>query len=174
MDIMGEKLFERKRNMFTKEQFTSLAKKHMDMIFRLAYSYLRSREEADDVVQNALLALWRTDKRFESGEHVKAWLIRVTVNECRKVLRSPWRKREDLAAWENSLEFRDDRDRALYEAIMDLDAKYRAVIVLYYYEGYSIAETGKLLGVPAPTVGTRLARARERLKDMLTEAESDE
>ncbi len=174
MDIMGEKLFERKRNMFTKEQFTSLAKKHMDMVFRLAFSYLRSREEADDVVQNVLLALWRTDKRFASAEHVKAWLIRVTVNECKKVLRSPWRKREDLAAYENALEFQDERDRALYDAIMALDAKYRTVIVLYYYEGYSIAETAKLLGIPAPTAGTRLARARERLKDMLTEAENDE
>ena len=58
--------------MFTREQFTSLAKKHMDMVFRLAYSYLRSREEADDVTQNVLLALWRTDKAFDSGEHVKA------------------------------------------------------------------------------------------------------
>ena len=174
MDIMGEKLFERKRNMFTKEQFTSLAKKHMDMVFRLAFSYLRSREEADDVTQNVLLALWRTDKRFASAEHVKAWLIRVTVNECKKVLRSPWRKREDLAAYENALAFETEEDRALYDAVMALDAKYRAVIVLYYYEGYSIAEIGKLLGVPAPTVGTRLSRARERLKDMLTEAESDE
>ena len=174
MDIMGEKLFERKRNMFTKEQFTSLAKKHMDMVFRLAYSYLRSREEADDVVQNVLLALWRTDKRFESAGHVKAWLIRVTVNECKKVLRSPWRKREDLAAYENALSFETDEDRALYDAIMALDAKYRTVIVLYYYEGYSIAETAKLLGIPAPTAGTRLARARGKLKDMLTEAESDE
>lgn len=174
MDIMGEKLFERKRNMFTKEQFTSLAKKHMDMVFRLAFSYLRSREEADDVTQNVLLALWRTDKVFESGEHVKAWLIRVTVNECKKVLRSPWRKREDLAAYENALAFETEEDRALYDAVMALDAKYRAVIVLYYYEGYSIAETAKLLGIPSPTAGTRLARARERLKDMLTEAESDE
>ena len=161
--------------MFTREQFTSLAQKHMDMIFRLAYSYLRSREEADDVTQNVLLALWRTDKAFESGEHVKAWLIRVTVNECKKILRSPWRKRsEPLEEFENTLSFETDKDRDLYEAVMALDAKYRAVIVLYYYEGYSIAETGRLLGIPAATAGTRLARARERLKNMLTEAESDE
>ena len=161
--------------MFTREQFTSLAKKHMDMVFRLAYSYLRSREEADDVTQNVLLALWRTDKAFESGEHVKAWLIRVTVNECKKVLRSPWRKRsEPLEDFENTLTFQSDKDRDLYEAVMALDAKYRAVIVLYYYEGYSISEIGRLLGIPAATAGTRLARARERLKNMLTEAESDE
>ncbi len=161
--------------MFTREQFTSLAQKHMDMIFRLAYSYLRSREEADDVTQNVLLALWRTDKTFESGEHVRAWLIRVTVNECKKILRSPWRKRsEPLEDYENTLAFETDRDRDLYEAIMALDRKYRAVIVLYYYEGYSIAEIGHLLGIPDPTVGTRLARARERLKNMLTEAKSDE
>ena len=158
--------------MFTKEQFTSIAQKYMDMIFRIAFSYLKSREDADDVTQNVLLALYRTDKAFESGEHLKAWLIRVTVNESKKILRSPWRKRgEPLEDYENTLGFRDDRDRELYAAIMALDVKYRAVIVLYYYEGYSIRETARLLGVPPATVGTRLARAREQLRLTLTEAE---
>ncbi len=158
--------------MFTKEQFTRIAQKYMDMIFRIAFGYLKSREDADDTTQNVLLALYRSDKAFEDGEHLKAWLIRVTVNECKKVLRSPWRKRgEPLEDYENTLEFRDDRDRELYAAIMALDVKYRAVIVLYYYEGYSIRETAQLLGVPPATVGTRLARAREQLKLTLTEAE---
>lgn len=159
--------------MFTREQFTALAKRYMDMIFRLAFSYLRSREDADDVVQNTLLALYRAERPFESEEHVKAWLVRVAVNECKKILRSPWRRRaetpfEDFAG---TLVFEEPHDRELFSAIMALDAKYRAVIVLYYYEGYSIAETARLLGLPAATVGTRLARAREKLRQFLTEAE---
>ena len=118
------------------------------------------------------MALYRTDKAFESGEHMKAWLIRVTVNECKKILRSPWRKRgEPLEDYENTLRFSEPQDRELYAAIMALDVKYRAVIVLYYYEGYSIRETAQLLGVPPATVGTRLARARQQLKFTLTEAE---
>ena len=158
--------------MFTKERFTRIAQEHMDMIFRVAFSYLKSREDADDVTQNVLLALYRTDKTFESGEHMKAWLIRVTANECKKVLRSPWRRRgEPLEGYENTLQFRQPEDRELYAAVMALKVKYRTVIVLYYYEGYSIREIGRLLGVPPATVGTRLARARGQLKLTLTEAE---
>ena len=158
--------------MLTKERFTQAAQKYMDMIFRVAFSYLKSREDADDATQNVLLALYKTDKTFENPEHMKAWLIRVTVNECKKVLRSPWRKRgEPLEDYENTLRFQEPRDRELYSAVMALDVKYRAVIVLYYYEGYSIRETAGLLGIPPATVGTRLARAREQLKLTLTEAE---
>ncbi len=158
--------------MLTKERFTQAAQKYMDMIFRVAFSYLKSREDADDATQNVLLALYKTDKTFESFEHMKAWLIRVTVNECKKILRSPWRKRgEPLEDYENTLRFQEPRDRELYSAVMALDVKYRAVIVLYYYEGYSIRETAGLLRIPPATVGTRLARAREQLKLTLTEAE---
>ena len=158
--------------MLTRERFTQLAQAYMDTVFRVAFSYLKSREDADDVVQNALLALYRTDRDFESDEHVKAWLIRVAANESRKLLRSPWRRRgEPLEDYENTLRFDQPEDRELYAAVMDLDVKYRAVIVLYYYEGYSIRETARLLGVPPATVGTRLARAREKLRFTLTEAE---
>ncbi len=159
--------------MFTKESFTGLARQYMDMIFRIAFSCLKSREDADDVTQNTLLALYRTDKTFQSGEHLKAWLIRVTLNECKKILRSPWRRRGGipLEQYDASLGFEDEQAWELYAAIMALDVKYRAVIVLYYYEGYSLAETAKLLGIPTATAGTRLARAREKLKNLLTEAE---
>ena len=161
--------------MLTEERFTTLANRHMDIIFRIAFSYLKSREDADDVTQNVLLALYRTDKQFRDGEHLKAWLIRVTVNESKKVLRAPWRRRsESLEDYAASLVFDGPEDRELFSAIMALDVKYRSVIVLYYYEGYSIAEIGGLLSLPPATVGTRLARARQKLKFTLTEAESYE
>ena len=143
------------------------------MIFRVAFTYLKSREDADDVVQNTLLALYRTDKPFQSEAHLKAWLIRVAVNECKKALRSPWRRRAEVPIedFADTLAFEDPRDGELFAAIMALDEKYRAVIVLYYYEGWSILETARILGTPAATVGTRLARARQKLKRYLTEAE---
>ena len=159
--------------MLTREQFTALAKRHMDMVFRVAFACLKSREDADDVVQNTLLALYRAKKPFQSEEHVKAWLVRVAVNECKKILRSPWRRRSDapIEDFADTLAFEDPRDGELFSAIMGLEEKYRAVIVLYYYEGWSLAETAKLLGIPAATAGTRLARARQKLKRYLTEAE---
>ena len=70
--------------MLTRERFAALAEKYMDMVFRVAYGYMRSRDDADDVTQEVLLRLYRTDTLFESEEHVKNWLIRVTVNQCKK------------------------------------------------------------------------------------------
>ena len=71
--------------MLTRERFAALVEKYMDMVFRVAYGYMRSRDDADDVTQEVLLRLYRTDTLFESEEHVKNWLLRVTVNQCKKV-----------------------------------------------------------------------------------------
>ena len=155
--------------MFSDEQFTSLANTYMDMIFRLAFGYLKSRADADDVTQTVLLCLYRTDKAFESDAHVKHWLLRVTVNECKKLLRSPWRRTEDFEAYAETLSFDGPDCAGLFEAIMALDGKCRAVVMLHYYEGYSISEISALLRVPAGTVGTRLKRAREKLKLYLSD-----
>lgn len=154
----------------TKEQFIQLAQTYMDTVFRLAFSYLKSRTDADDVTQNVLLALYKTNKTFESDAHVKHWLIRVTVNECKKHWRSPWRKAESFEDYAAGLVFQEPQHSDLFQAIMALEQKYRTVIVLYYYEGYSIAEIAELLRIPQGTVGTRLRRAREQLKHYLTEA----
>ena len=69
----------------TEEQFTPLAQRYMDTVFRVAYSYLRYRDDADDVTQDVLIQLYKEDKAFESDAHVKNWLIRVTVNRCKNV-----------------------------------------------------------------------------------------
>ena len=71
--------------MLTEEQFAYLAKKYMDMVFRLAFHYTKSRSESDDITQEVLLKLYSTDKPFESEDHVRYWLIRVTVNECKRI-----------------------------------------------------------------------------------------
>jgi RNA polymerase sigma-70 factor (ECF subfamily) len=158
------------KTMFTREHFTYLADKYMDMIFRLAYSQLKNKADADDVTQNVLLSLYKTETDFESCEHMKAWLCRVTMNECRKIWRSAWRRTEDIDDYANTLTFEDGQSYDLFQAIMALDGKYRSVIVLYYYEGYSISEIAEILDIPAGTVGTRLSRARDKLKNILTEA----
>lgn len=157
--------------MFTDEHFTYLARKYMDTVFRLALSYMRSPADADDVTQNVLLKLYQTDTRFESEKHVKHWLIRVTVNECRSAFRSPWRRMEDLTDYENSLALPEREHRELFEAVMALPAKYRLVLYLYYYEDNTTDEIAELLDMRPATVRTHLARGREKLKKVLTEAE---
>ena len=109
----------------TDEQFTPLAERYMDTVFRVAYSYLRCRDDADDVTQDVLIQLYKQEKAFESDAHVKNWLIRVTVNRCKNVLRAPWHKAEDIADYENSLTFEAPECRELFDAVMSLDRRYR-------------------------------------------------
>ena len=153
-------------------QFDALAEKYMDTIYRLAFSWLKSQADADDVVQEVLLRLYRTDREFESEEHVKNWLMKVTVNECRKMWRRPFRAHENIDDYIETLVFEDRSCRDLFEAVMRLDRPKRTAVMLYYIEGYSIREIASLLGVPAGTVGTRLARARKELAQYLKEEDS--
>ena len=153
----------------TDQQFVPLAQRYMDTIFRIAYSYLRSQTDADDVTQDVLIQLYKTETAFESDDHLKHWLIRVTVNRCKNIFRSPWRKVENIADYENSLTFEAPEHRELFDAVMALDKRYRLPVLLYYYEGYSQKEIAGLLGVPEETIRTRLFRARGKLKTTLTE-----
>ena len=153
----------------TDQQFVPLAQRYMDTIFRIAYSYLRSQADADDVTQDVLIQLYKTETAFESDDHLKHWLIRVTVNRCKNIFRSPWRKVENIADYENSLTFEAPEHRELFDAVMALDKRYRLPVLLYYYEGYSQKEVAGLLSLPEETVRTRLFRARGKLKATLTE-----
>lgn len=155
--------------MITKEEFVRLAQTNMDAVFRLAFSYLKNRSDADDITQTVLLRLLETNKVFENDAHAKNWLLRVAVNECKKYWRSPWNKTECIEDYADALIFEEPRYSELFQAIMDLEQKYRVVIVLYYYEGYAIKEVAEILRIPQGTVGTRLSRAREQLKHYLQE-----
>ena len=187
MDIISEKLFgqmrenrtrspaaaKRRDTMLTHERFAYLAEKYIDTVFRVAFSYLKSREDADDVTQEVFMKLYSVNTVFESEEHIRNWLIRVTINQCRKQFRSPWRRLENIDDYAATLSFEDDNDRELFRAVMGLEQKYRSVIFLYYYIGYSTAEIADILGAPVNTVSTRLSRARARLRTVLTEVEHD-
>ena len=103
----------------TDEQFTPLAERYMDTVFRVAYSYLRCRDDADDVTQDVLIQLYKEDKAFESDAHVKNWLIRVTVNRCKNVLRAPWHKAEDIADYEITFFHSTKHNTANFEAAQE-------------------------------------------------------
>ncbi len=158
--------------MLTDERFIYLADKYMDTVFRLAFSYMKSRADADDITQNVLLKLYQTDTCFESEGHVKNWLIRVTANECKSALRSPWRRLEDLSEYENTLALPSEAHRELFELVMALPSKYRAVLYLYYYEDRTTDEIAGLLDMNPSTVRSILSRGREKLKKMFMEAET--
>ena len=160
--------------MLTKEEFTCLARKYMDTVFRVAMNYLKNKTDADDVTQNVLLKFYKSDVYFESEKHVKHWLIRVTLNECKNFLRFPWQKYASLEDYMETLEFTDTHSRDLFEEVMKLPEKYRIVIHLFYYEDYSIWEIASILKLSESNVKVRLSRGRTMLKNSLQEEWEDD
>ena len=92
--------------------------------------------------------------------------MRVAINECKSLFTLPWRKVEDIEEYENQLPM-EDKDREVFQAVMGLETKYRVPVILYYWLGYSTAEVAQLMGIPAATARTRLARARAQLRETL-------
>lgn len=152
----------------TNDAFERLARAYGDAVFRVAFHALGSRADAEDVSQTVLLKLYQTDKSFVSDDHAKYWLLRVTVNECRKLLRAPWRKRTlPLEDYDGPAPSPEDHSDVL-SAVMALEPKYRLCVYLYYYEDCSVREVAQTLGEKESTVQTRLARAREKLRQTLS------
>lgn len=142
-------------------------RRYGDMIFRLAFSYLGNTADAEDVVQNTMIQLLYKSPEFESDEHKKAWILRVAINFCKNILKSSWRrKREDFPAELPGKELTQE-EGDVWQAVNSLSPKYRAVIHLYYYEGYSTAQIAAATGTNENTVRSRMARARKELKKAL-------
>lgn len=159
--------------MLTNEQFTCLARRYIDTVYRVALNYIKSPSDADDITQNVFLKLLQEKKPFAGDDHVKHWLIRVTVNECKNLVRSRWWRAESIEEYAGQLVFDNQAQSDLFHIVMALPRKYRLPIYLHYYEGYSTQEIGQLLKLPKNTVCTQLKRGRELLKESLQEVEND-
>ncbi len=134
-------------------------------LYRAALAILGDPQEAEDVVQEAFLRLWEKDPAFESPAHQRSWLLKVTVNGCKNRLRAPWRRR--TAPLLESYPAADEEEQAVLEVIQSLPPKDRAALHLYYYEGYQTAEIAAMTGWREGTVRSRLARARDKLRELL-------
>ena len=158
-----------------KTSFTTAVERYQDTVYRVALHILASPPDADDAVQEVFLRLYTAQKPFQGEEHLRRWLLRVTVNYCRDVLRSPWRKRRaSLEEVPPQPVFQQPEEEALYQAVMALPEIYRIVLVLYYYEELSAREIGGLLNLETSAVTTRLSRARAKLKEQLGEVWQDD
>lgn len=157
--------------MLTNEQFTCLARRYIDTVYRVALNYIKSPSDADDITQNVFLKLLQEKKPFAGDDHVKHWLIRVTVNECKNLVRSRWWRAESIEEYAGQLVFDNQAQSELFHMVMALPRKYRLPIYLHYYEGYSTQEIGQLLKLPKNTVCTQLKRGRELLKESLQEVD---
>lgn len=133
-------------------------------VFRLALSYLYDRQDAEDVCHSVFLALVEKDVTLFPGKE-KAWLLKCAANACKDQLKSFW-KQHRVELSENMV-FSDDRDRELWDVVGQLPPKYRAVVHLYYYEGYNQEDIAKILSISRTAVQTRMQRARQILEKEL-------
>lgn len=144
-----------------------LVETYSDLILRLSYTYLKSTEDAQDICQSVFLKLLQPPRSFGSPEHERAWIIRAAVNLCKDHLKSRWRRSTVGLEAAGEVPAPAAEEGSLLSAVELLPPKYRAVIYLYYYEGYNAREIGDLLGEKPATIATRLDRGRRRLRDLL-------
>ena len=150
-----------------REEALRIVETYSDLILRLCYTYLKNTQDAEDICQDTFLKLLTLRRTFDSPEHEKAWVIRTASNACKDLLKSA-RRRTTCALDECCAAAAPEQsDGSVLDAVQTLPEPYREVIYLHYYEGYSLKEIGTLLSIPAATVGTRLARGREKLKTIL-------
>ncbi len=143
-------------------------KKHSDMVYRLAVARVKNKYDADDILQEVFLRFIKCKDKVENDEHLKALLIRITINCSKSLLTSSWFKRTEPLS--ETLSVRDEYSDTL-DAVMRLPQKYRTVIHMHYYMGYSVDEMAAILNSKPSTVKSQLHRARKMLK---TDLEGEE
>ena len=149
-------------------QFEKIIARHADTAFRVAYQYLRNRQDAEDVVQEVFLSLVQRFRQlsFNDDEHLKAWIIRVTINKSINAAKYNARRRTE--SMETSvLKSYDKSSWEIDDVLSKLSADDRQIIYLHYYEGYSALEIGEILGKNENTVYSILSRGRSMLKESL-------
>jgi len=153
------------------DEIDAILAKYKMLVYRLAYSKTGNRFDADDVFQEVFMRYIRSAPVFQSDEHAKAWFIKVTCNCTKKYFLSSWKKRvvlmEDMDDMRKSDMKEAETNSGIYEAVLKLPPKFRAVIHLFYYEELSIEQMSNALGARPSTVRTWLTRARQQLKKTL-------
>jgi RNA polymerase sigma factor (sigma-70 family) len=155
----------------TKDYISDLLDKYSDMVLRIAYTYLKNRADAEDIVQDVFLRIIDKKPSFNDESHEKSWLIRATINMCKNKVNMFWNKNkcsiDDVQEFAVSDKY--NTDTSVFQAVMALGEKYRVVVYMYYYEGYSTPEIADVIGKNETTIRSLLHRARNKLKDMLKE-----
>lgn len=148
-----------------------IVNKYADMVYRIAVTQMKNTHDAQDIFQEVFLRLVKNMDTIKSEEHLKAWLIRVTLNCSKTNLTSAWRRHtQSIEEQTEEIAFETEEQSDLYEHLQKLPKKYRTVLYLFYYEEMSIKEICQVTGQKEPTVKSQLSRARTMLR---TELERD-
>lgn len=147
----------------------NMIEKYSNMVYRLALARTKTKENSEDIYQEVFYRLAKKMPKFESEEHEKAWLIRVTINCSKTLANSKYLNTTEVL--DENIKFETQERQEVYYEVLKLPVDYRTVIHLFYYEGYKINEISKILKKNENTIKSQLARAREKLK---FELEKDE
>ncbi|MCL2153656.1 MAG: sigma-70 family RNA polymerase sigma factor [Oscillospiraceae bacterium] len=151
------------------KELEELYRRHVDTVYRLCYMYLKNAFDAEDAVSTVFLKLIKAQKEFHDYEHEKAWLISTAKNTCKDILKHWWKSRRvdmenlpEVPAWDNQ-----EQENAALSALLSLPEKYKTVMYLYYYEGYTIKEISGMLNRKESTLQTQLSKGRQLLRTEL-------
>ncbi len=159
----------------TESEFVTIVEENSKRVFLIALSFTKNKSDAEDIMQDVFLKLWKHNKSFESKEHLTKWLTVVTSNESKNLLRRISRRKEtDLEDISNDFTFSSEESRNIFDTVMALPPKLALVIHLFYYEDMSVRDIADTLGISEGAVKTRLNRGREKLKIMLKGEYTDE
>ena len=152
----------------TDDEIAEIYKRHVKIVYGICYSFMKNRVDTDDAVSDTFIKMIKAAPFFESEEHEKAWLIRTATNVCKNLLKHWQRRLGNLEDYADSLQTQssfEPSDTLL--AISHLPPKYRTVVYLFYYEGYTSDQCSKILRKPHSTIRYFLQEAREALKQTL-------
>ena len=157
--------------MNTTQRAEYLAHTYADAILRLSYTYLKNTQDAQDICQTVFVRLLTEQREFESPAHEKAWLLRVTVNKCKNLYRA---KRRTEVPLTEAIPAPEAAEPSVLDEVRALPAPYRSTLYLHYFEGYTAAEIGRILGAKRNTVLSWLARGRQALRERMIGGFEDE
>lgn len=154
--------------MRSEQEANRAIERYADTVRRICMIHLKNHADTEDIFQNVFLKYVLSTAVFESEEHEKAWFIRVTINACRDLLKSFFRSRTvSLDTLLNQPADLTETDRTVLDAVLALPGKYRDVVYLHYYEGYTAPQIGEILHKNVNTIYTLLNRAKQALKETL-------
>lgn len=156
------------KNYFNEDIFNQKYEKYSSLIFKTAYQYILNKDFAEDVMQDVFIKLLVYEKPFKDNEHEKAWIIRVTINNCKNLLKSKAYNSCELieaAQSQSSFEAQSDNKITIENELKKLSSEERTIIYLFYFEGYTSSQISGILKMNESTVKSHLKRARSKMKN---------
>lgn len=148
-------------------EYIETVKRNSQRLFLIAFSYVQSQSDAEDIMQNTFLKLWKYSGTFNGCEHIDKWLTTVCINECKDFHRLSFRKSTSLCETVEIAKLDEHFNIDLFNAVSSLPKKERMVVHLFYYEDMKIKDISSLMKIKESTIKSMLHRSREKLKSML-------